>query len=306
MIAVGQAIFARSFSSALALLAVAAAAGAARGETRRVFLWFADGLALPAEARGVCTDVPPPFECRYAASREECRAQVQSLLDRWYTAFDLHFTYTRPTEGPFDTVVVTSNGAWCGEPDTTLSRSPALSCQDQGGGPNTSVTVFQCGRDAHQCATLIAKEHAHVLGLQHTVSLTDVMNESYSPEHDGFEDRENLATSNRCGRFQNSHQLMLARLGAWPGGPKPAPGVVPPPPLPGGSGDAGFTGSDGGAGRPDTEPAVDAPAPAGSGGCQVAGPGARPGGAGAAAAGLIVAVVAGALAALAMRRRSAT
>jgi hypothetical protein len=174
------------------------------------------------------------------------------------------FSYTPPASGPFDTVVVTSNGRWCGLDDNIDSRGPMPECMDRGGQPDTAVTIFQCGSDPRRCATLIAKEQAHIVGLQHTFSLTDVMNEFYSPDHDGFEDRENMATSIRCGRLQNSYRVMLERLGPWSGGAKPAPGPAPPVPLPG-TPDAGP--------RPDGAPAADAPGPsrAGGGGCAIAG-----------------------------------
>ena len=208
--------------------------GAASASTgRTVFLWFADGQALPPQARGVCTEAPPPFQCSYGASREECRDQVWRLLDRWYADFDLVFSYTPPVTGCSTRWWCTSNGRWCGLDDTVVSRGPSPVCMDRGGEPDTAVTIFQCGDDPRKCATLIAKEQAHVVGLQHTVSLTDVMNETYSPDHDGFEDRDNMATSVRCGRLQNSYRVMLERLGRWPGGPKPAPGPEPPVPLPG-------------------------------------------------------------------------
>jgi hypothetical protein len=252
----------------LALLLGASVSSVARAGTgRTVFLWFADGRALPPQARGICTDAPPPFECSYASSREECRDQVWRLLDRWYADFDVVFSYTPPATGVFDTVVVTSNGRWCGQDDTVISRGPSPECMDRGGQPDTAVIIFQCGVDPRRCATLIAKEQAHVVGLQHTVSLTDVMNEFYASDHDGFEDRDNMATSTRCGRLQNSYRVMLERLGTWTGGPKPAPGPGPTVPLPG-LPDAGVI--------PDGAPAVDAPGAtrAGGGGCAVVPPGA--------------------------------
>jgi MYXO-CTERM domain-containing protein len=262
----------------LALLLAPAPARAGTGRT--VYLWFADGQALPPQARGVCTDAPPPFQCSYGANREECRDQVWRLLDRWYADFDVVFSYTPPEAGVFDTVVVTSNGRWCGLDDQIVSRGPSPICLDRGGQPGTAVTIFQCGDDPRKCATLIAKEQAHVVGLQHTVSLTDVMNDYYSPDHDGFEDRDNMATSLQCGRLQNSYRVMLERLGPWSGGPKPSPGPAPPVPLPG-LPDAGPPAADSG-------PVADAGAPAGGGGgCEVAGQASGPGGAMALAAVLL-------------------
>jgi hypothetical protein len=219
-----------------ALLTVAAERPA--NATRSIFVWFADGGLPPPSAKKICTGRPPAFQCRLGPSVDDCRAPVLALLDRWYADFDVVFTLVPPAPDAgadagvlaTDTVVVSSDGAWCGADAQTVSRSPLPPCTDPGGGG--AVAIFRC-EDARTCATLIAKEQGHLVGLQHTGSPTDVMNELGGVDHDGFEDRDNLSAAPRCGRLQNSHQLMLTRLGAWPGGPKPGPGTAPPPQLPG-------------------------------------------------------------------------
>jgi MYXO-CTERM domain-containing protein len=209
------------------LLGLAAVAPPAHA-TRRILVWYADGGPPPASARKICFGTPPPFQCAFGLSVDDCRQQVQQLLDRWYGDFDAIFTHVPPTDsGPFDTVIVSSEGAWCGVDERTESRSPLPACTDMGSG---SVAIFHCP-DAKKCATLIAKEQAHIVGLQHTNSETDVMDERARAAHDGFEDRDNPSTVPRCGRLQNSYRLMLERLGTWPGGPKPEPGVQPPPSI---------------------------------------------------------------------------
>lgn len=226
-----------------ALAIWASLAGAAREghAARRIFVWFADG-GLPPRATPKSCGTPPPFRCNQGPTVDDCRRPIQALLDRWYADFDVVFTYTPPAvdAGPVDTVIVASEGAWCGADARTASRSPLPTCADMGSGV---VMIFHCGDDAKKCATLIAKEQGHLVGLQHTGSPTDVMNELAGIEHDGFEDRENLSAAPRCGSRQNSYQLMRTRLGAWPAGmPKPDPGVPPPPNLPG-LGDAGADGA---------------------------------------------------------------
>jgi hypothetical protein len=192
--------------------------------TRQIFIWYPDGGPLPASAK-ICHGLPPAFQCRSGAHLDECRRGVQAHLDRWYADFDVTFTYDEPTSGEFDTVVAASSGAWCQADANTSSRSPLPLC-----GPNDlrSVAIFHCGDDPKLCATLIAKEHAHLWGLQHTGSLLDVMSDQTSLDHAGFEDAENLSDKASCGRFQNSYRLMLQRLGAWTGGTKPEP--TPPEP----------------------------------------------------------------------------
>ena len=104
-------------------------------------------------------------------------------------------TRRRPT-GVFDTVVVTSNGRWCGAGrHRRLARPVARVHGPRGTARHRGHHLPVRRRSPPKCATLIAKEQAHVVGLQHTVSLTDVMNEFYSSDHDGFEDRDNMATS---------------------------------------------------------------------------------------------------------------
>jgi hypothetical protein len=225
--------------------------------TRQIFIWYPDGGPLPASAK-ICRGLPPAFQCRSGAHVDECRRAVQTHLDRWYADFDVTFTYDEPTSGEFDTVVAASSGAWCQADANTASRSPLPLC---GVNDLRSVAIFHCGDDPKLCATLIAKEHAHLWGLQHTGSLLDVMSAEGSLEHAGFEDAENLSDKVTCGRFQNSYQLMLARLGPWTGGMKPEP----PPPEPRGDPatvDAGGPGEDAAeAGLPADGPADVAPAP---------------------------------------------
>jgi hypothetical protein len=208
--------------------------------TRQIFVWFADGGLAPRSVAKICSGRPPAYQCPLGPTVDACRAPLQALLDRWYADFDVVFTYAPPTSEPgadaagpaYDTVVIASDGAWCGADPRTVSRSPLPGCTDPGAGG--AVAIFSCGADTKKCATLITKEHGHLVGLHHTGSPTDVMNELGATDHDGFEDRDNLSATPRCGRLQNSYRLMLERLGAWAGGTKPGPGEPLPPNFPGG------------------------------------------------------------------------
>ena len=205
----------------LVLVLVLAAAGPAKASPpRRVFLWYADGSPPPPTSPPLCHQTPPRYRCSFADTPEACRQAVQVWLDRWYADFDLVFTYQRPDEGDHDTIIVASEASWCLGDERTTSRSPAPTCD---GVPKGAVAVFQCGSDARRCASIIAQEQAHLVGLGHTSSVTDVMNSSFPSAHDGFEDLDNSTTSLPCRRIQNSYRLMLERLGPWPGGPKPSP-----------------------------------------------------------------------------------
>jgi hypothetical protein len=217
---------------ALAALVVAPAAASAH---RRIFIWFADGGLMPESGLSICRGRPSAFNCSFGASVADCRDQLMMWLERWYADFDVSFTFAPPPDSPgktvaYDTILISHNGAWCGADATITSRSPLPPCMDLGG---AALAVFKCD-EPRRCAGLIAKEHGHLIGLQHTSSSTDVMFDEGAVDHDGFEDKDNRPTNAKCGIVQNSYRLMLARLGAWPGGPKPAADPPLPPRFPDG------------------------------------------------------------------------
>ena len=198
------------------------------GKPAYLWLWYADGKPLP-ENPPACGDVKPPpaFKCNYGATIENCQQQVQAYLDAWYANFNLIFTLTRPASGDYYAVMITGDGSWC--PDTSTGTSTEagvanVNCNDN---PGTAALVFECGHSAQKCATTIAHEHGHLVGLEHTVSTIDVMCETVLPTANGFEDSNDRILDDRfniCNLTkQNSYQEMLAALGAWPGGTKPSP-----------------------------------------------------------------------------------
>jgi hypothetical protein len=73
--------------------------------------------------------------------------------------------------------------------------------------------AFACDRDAATCARRIAQEQAHLVGLDHADSRTDVMY-PFETASAAFRDRAFRTLNPRCGQLtQNSHQLMLSRFG---------------------------------------------------------------------------------------------
>jgi hypothetical protein len=188
--------------------------------TRVVYLWYADGGPVPVNT--TCAGTPPPFTCDFAPTTVACKRAVQAYLDAWYADLDVVFTLSKPA-GEYDTVVITRDGAWCGVTPQNLGRGMlAPMCQDVKTG---YAITYQCATDAKLCASIIAQEQAHLVGLEHTVSEFDVMNVNFVTErHMGFEDHLNaVAHPFQCQREQNSYQLMKQRVGAWMGGPKPGP-----------------------------------------------------------------------------------
>lgn len=218
------------------------AQSAATSEPRVIYLWYATGAPPPSIGDPPpCKATPPAYTCSFGSSVEDCQRKVQALLDRWYAGFNVVFTLARPTSGVYYTVLIASDGAWCSQGPAIGGYAPfRRDCSDMAGG---TAYAFLCGTDAKTCAIVIAQEQAHLVGLQHTSSSSDVMYPMLCPTCDGFEDRDVAvvtAPGTTCGGTQNSYRLMVDRLGAWPGGAKPGPWA--------GGGGTGGGGSGGGGG----------------------------------------------------------
>ncbi len=187
---------------------------------RVIYLDYADGTALPRTLPNACHAAAPAFRCVFGRTMLDCQRQIQAYLDRWYADFNVVFTLTRPTSGAFNTVVVTSGGAyWCGLDPNVAGAAPFL-CDDISGG---AVYAFRGGEQAKETAIIIAQEQAHLVGLEHTDSEDDLMSPTICETCDGFARSPQAVVSDRCNRkTQSSYQMMMDRLGAWPGGPKPS------------------------------------------------------------------------------------
>lgn len=205
---------------------------AAAGKPAYVWLWYADGSALPTYSQ-YCGDLTPPaYQCNFGSSLDGCRSQVQSFLDTWYKDFNLVFTLSRPSTSDYYTIVVTSSWPQCKAEAADLTGGVSA---DEGGlapgncmnNPGQTALAIECGKNAHDCATIIAHEHGHLVGLVHSTDPTDVMYPSVRSTNTGFVDETVTAiqdASNTCqAGKQNSYQQMLSGLGAWTGGPKPSP-----------------------------------------------------------------------------------
>lgn len=188
-----------------------------RASARLIFVWFADGGAAPAP--GLCgKTAPPPFRCDGGGSPGQCQTRIMRKLADLYRDFDIELVTSDPTPAPHFTVVVTSAyAAWCGDgshPRATRGLAP-VNCAAAAEFGNTAY-VFSCDGDAATCARRIAQEQAHLVGLDHSASPSDVM---YPFETDSavFRDRRFRTLTPRCGQAaQNSHELMLKRFGARP------------------------------------------------------------------------------------------
>jgi len=199
-------------------------AGAAKASTpapKVIYLVYADGkTAMPPLNYNACGGLAPKFTCTFAPTLLECQQQIQAYLDRWYADFNVIFTLTKPTSGTYYTEVVSSGGgAWCNVDASVAGVAPFL-CKDLRGGV---AYTLDGGKSAHDTAVIIAQEQAHLLGLEHVSSDADIMYPYICRNCDGFQNKSVAVTGDRCDRqTQNSYQMMIDSLGAWPGGPKPS------------------------------------------------------------------------------------
>ena len=93
-------------------------------------------------------------------------------------------------------------------------------CEDINGG--VSYT-FLGGTSAKQTAVIIAQEGAHLVGLEHVTSSSDLMYPQICTDCDGFLNQDLAIDGDRCDRTsQNSYEMLKDRLGVWPGGAKPS------------------------------------------------------------------------------------
>jgi hypothetical protein len=177
------------------------------GTERTVYLWFADGKD-PPDLNGPCKhNRPPSYSCRFGATPQACQLAIYNYLADWYATLSVHFTtYRPPTNARYDTVIITTNGDWCG--DVAAGLAP-FTCDALETG---TVWAFACGDSAQRCAAIIAQEQAHIIGLEHTASPADVMANPLCDHCVGFENRLNPVVAGRCRSTQNSFSLMHERL----------------------------------------------------------------------------------------------
>ena len=169
----------------------------------------------------------PAFKCNYGATIEDCQRQVQDYLDAWYADLNIVFTLSRPASGDYYVVMITSDGSWCPQTSSGTSTEAGVAPFNCNDNPGLGALAFECGHSARACATTIAHEHGHMVGLEHTVSTTDIMNQTILATAAGFDGNSSRVLDdifNICNlQNQNSYQQMLTALGSWPGGAKPSP-----------------------------------------------------------------------------------
>jgi len=186
--------------------AVASASNKAAAYGLKLRLWFADGTSVAP--RGICGDNarPPAVDCE-----AECQRGVMSILQRWYQPLGIEVGLWRPEDADVHVVVVTDGGRWCGHTPNTRGIAPIQAdCSPVRAG---TAYAFVCSESALACATVIAQEHAHLLGVEHTSDPEDVMYPHASTRTVGFLDRDVPVVNSQCGRStQNSSKALAAAI----------------------------------------------------------------------------------------------
>lgn len=180
-------------------------------EPSPVYLFFADGVTpVPhgLDCRG--ETIPPAYACNYPldGDPQSCATQIVGYLERWYADFNVYFTLTKPSEGDYDTVVITSDNAWCGM------------TKDRGTSPNTcrrlknkAAFALKCGDSAKNCAAIIAHEHGHLVGLTHADNDEVLMSPKTCEACDVFRNADVTTSDDSCrSGTQNEYQLMCEGL----------------------------------------------------------------------------------------------
>lgn len=179
------------------------------GQKPKLVLWFADGSEPPVA--GPCASPPPAFRCSFAPSIEQCKAQILNEVRAIYAGLPTEVTTNLPTADVYQTVLITSDSRWCGyHPDVGGIAGMSRHCAVRKQGV---AVAFDCGGDPRRCARIVAQEHGHLLGLEHTTGAPDIMNGTLANQASRFADRDLAIAEPRCqATTQNSYRLLKARL----------------------------------------------------------------------------------------------
>ena len=164
--------------------------------------------------RAIWLDYASSGTCMFG-TLDECKRQIQALLDDWYKDFNVYFTFTGPSRYRIRiTWTGSSIGTCTAECPDQWNTSNAVNCRAEIGGFGIRSN-----------AGTIAQEQGHLVGLAHTNGPTDVMNQMADERSNGFENatRPTSGVQSSCRNTQNSYMLMLQRLGKWEGGCKNGP-----------------------------------------------------------------------------------
>jgi hypothetical protein len=189
-------------------------------DTKVLYLWFADGKTPSPNPHNCKPDTTPTF-----AFNDDYKKQVKAQVDVLYQDLNIVTTTKQPKIPSYFLSNISSN-VWCTPiigafPPNIGGWAADYACS--GADHGVSYAFCKASEPVSLCASTIAQEQAHNVGLDHTSDTSDVMYPLQSGGQKAFQDKTNSkAQGAQCpGTTQNSYQLIKERLGAWPGGPKP-------------------------------------------------------------------------------------
>lgn len=156
------------------------------------------------------------------ASRTQLVREVATRVHRAFLPYNVLVTTRRPGAGRYTMVVVGGSPTVFGY-DAKVAGLAFMDCEDQQDANVVFAFPGPLRGSLPGLTVTIAQEAAHAFGLEHTSDPGDIMFPRVEATQTGFADRESDISGERlCGReTQNSHRLLLARLGPWTGDDKP-------------------------------------------------------------------------------------
>lgn len=190
----------------------------------KVFLNF-DGATLTVggnDARTNKTDLLLVPSLEYPAQdwssfggRDKAVEDIVDQLNLLFADFAVELVTTRPESGDYTMAMIGGTGADIKQGATGTVGIAPLDCENSD--KNDLALIFgNRVTSAKKLAQVIAHELGHTFGLEHVIDKTGIMYPSLNSETCCWTDAE-LAQASYCGRSkQDSHQILLANLGARP------------------------------------------------------------------------------------------
>jgi hypothetical protein len=185
-----------------------------------VYLNFSDGTeAMTLGADDASKNVSstcaierlPRWEgARVCGGRQRCADAVVASVRHLWSAYAVTFLTTRPPAGTtYAMVVIAPPTQACSYGHRGIAP---LDCGAHH--PRDVAVVSDCYKDPSTCASLIAHELGHTLGLVHSADARDVMFDGPSDPAQSFRDAESPTVDGDCAlATQNAHRTLMDRLG---------------------------------------------------------------------------------------------
>jgi hypothetical protein len=175
------------------------------------------GSDAPQNLSFLCGGVFPPFDhSLYGADRNQVTAELAAGVQALFADFNVEVVTARPSNPPYDMVVVGGTSALCGYAEGLGGLGP-VDCDDALHS-DIAFAFSHTVKGLDMLAVVIAHEAAHAYGLLHTLEPCDVMsNFICTTGSKTFMDREMAVAPDHLGKCgasaMNSWQTLNAVLG---------------------------------------------------------------------------------------------